>query len=1406
MKPLPSYRPIFSVLPASILLGLGLSGLGFAASLTWDSIAGDSQVTGGDGAWNTTTAMTWTADGGVTNSVWDNAADDDAVFGAEGGTVTVTTVSTAGITFQSPGYSLTGSTITLAGAGPFIDAQDGVSTISSVLAGAAGLMKYGPGTLVSTANNTYTGQTTIAGGVFQLGTGGTTGKLSSTATAVLSNSAELFYNLSSKANVGNLPPTTGDGKLTVRTRDVTLPDTIDITGDLSIVQNGGGGLSNGIRVNKHTTLKAGSITLAGDVGNSSTTPSILTLDTSATNGPIELDISTARKNVWYPIGGVVADAGLGTVAVTGTGAVDSGFTGNVPVTLRGQVTITTKISKGGPLVIDATGPSQASGEMSGAMTLEKKGSGTLTLNGTTTYTGLTTVHAGLLVVPAGKSSAPITVLDGASLGVTGSGVFKPTELTLGTAGDTTLTISNFTGSATTAPVEISTTFAAAGLATLDVRGMFSGPGTFPLIKYPDGGYAAGTDAALHLQLPAGVQGALVDDPNNKTFNLVVSSITPLVWAGTVAGGVWDINSTANWVPTSFSPDGKYIEPAVARFDDTVPGTTVVDVAALISPASVVVDNSEVDYGFSGTGAINASGALVKSGTGKVTFATDNPVAFGGGALVQDGTLEFGNGLVNGSTGDFDVMLESVTSTLVLNNASDQGFSGVISGNGSLTKTGAGVLTLSGANTFAGDVSVVPTGAGGGLKLGNASGLGAEGAKTITVGDQAQLDFAGFSPGANRTYHYVISGDGGGGGALVNTGAAVGANSGIASLALAGNATIGGTGGFYIGVGTGGTITGNGCTLTKTGSNEIRLSGDASGSPINIVVGAGTLAAMKDGSLGGAGGNVTVLEGAKLGATTVTINTPLDLKNGATLYATANNVTSTWTGPMVVSGVVTVSPNNSTRTINLDGVIEGTGAIDIYNGTVNLSALNTFTGGLKVGAPTTSETTVVLEGGAKLVAGSDAVIQVGAANASATPTAYQYFYVDGTVENEGSLVAGRVGVLNLRSGGNWIQNGDMTVKALGGYGAIVGLDSGSTFRYNGLNPILVNGGSSSTGVASLQIGGDFHTKAGFLQTATAETNRAVVTLSAGATLHLEADVAELGSGISFTLGTGGGTIDTRNYQTSLAAVISGTGSIAKAGSGKLTLTGANTYSGTTTVAEGTLAGTGSPNSDITVLSGSFLSPGSGVGTLLAKSLRLNTGAALAVEIDTTLGAADKLVSSGGADITGANVMFSEVASGPVTDKFVILDYTGGALTGTFDGYPDGSTVTIGSFQYLLNYYDSSRITLTPLTGQNTYSNWAALNAGGGPVDGDADGDGVSNGVEYFMGETGSGFTANPGVVDGKVTWPKSAEFIGGYAVETSPDLAVWTAVTDGVVDNGTSVEYTLPTGEARLFLRLAVTPE
>src|SRR5581483_4260629 len=103
------------------------------AGLTWDP-AGDKTGSGGTGTWNTGN-VNWL--NSASDVPWDSSS---ATFGGTGGTVTVgSNVSTGGLTFNVPGYTLSGTgSITLTGSAT-IDESGGQTVINSAIAGASGV-------------------------------------------------------------------------------------------------------------------------------------------------------------------------------------------------------------------------------------------------------------------------------------------------------------------------------------------------------------------------------------------------------------------------------------------------------------------------------------------------------------------------------------------------------------------------------------------------------------------------------------------------------------------------------------------------------------------------------------------------------------------------------------------------------------------------------------------------------------------------------------------------------------------------------------------------------------------------------------------------------------------------------------------------------------------------------------------------------------------------------------------------------------------------------------------------------------------------------------------------------------------------------------------------------------------
>ena len=117
-----------------------------------------------------------------------------------------------------------------------------------------------------------------------------------------------------------------------------------------------------------------------------------------------------------------------------------------------------------------------------------------------------------------------------------------------------------------------------------------------------------------------------------------------------------------------------------------------------------------------------------------------------------------------------------------------------------------------------------------------------------------------------------------------------------------------------------------------------------------------------------------------------------------------------------------------------------------------------------------------------------------------------------------------------------------------------------------------------------------------------------------------------------------------------------------------------------------------------------------------------------------------------------------------------------------------------------------------TGPSGYDAWAAANAPGQTADLDHDSDGVQNGIEFFMGLSGTGFTANPAPdANGRITWPMAANDSGtygtDYVVQTSTDLIAWSDVPESGVTivTGVSISYTA-TGPGVVFVRLKVSPK
>jgi autotransporter-associated beta strand protein len=387
-----------------------------------------------------------------------------------------------------------------------------------------------------------------------------------------------------------------------------------------------------------------------------------------------------------------------------------------------------------------------------------------------------------------------------------------------------------------------------------------------------------------------------------------------------------------------------------------------------------------------------------------------------------------------------------------------------------------------------------------------------------------------------------------------------------------------------------------------------------------------------------------------------------------------------------------------------------------------------------------------------------------------------------------------GTVTINNTSNPIQLG---VNSLGSGTAAgtLNISGGSvTVAASGGNSIRLGNASAASGTANgtLNLTGGTLTVAGdIIRGATAGTSNATVNLSGG-TLDMNGhDLGATGSG-ALALNIESGVLQN-------VASINGTDGLVKTTTGTLVLLGNNTYEGGTTIGSGTLA-----------LGSNHALP------------------ATAISIgNATLDAATFSDTVGTLDVTGAAVIHLGSGASLAFANSSVIDWTGGtlAITGTF---VSGSSLRFGTTSTALDATQLAKISgggfisysLNSggyLVGNGvTFESWQAVNGSTGAFDSDHDSDGVSDGIEYFIGGNSNttGHTPMPGVANDSgtlsVTWTKSSNYPGTYGthfrVETSDTLTgTWTIETIGgnVTINGNNITYTFPAGGTGRFVRLRV---
>src|SRR6185437_4335907 len=113
------------------------------------------------------------------------------------------------------------------------------------------------------------------------------------------------------------------------------------------------------------------------------------------------------------------------------------------------------------------------------------------------------------------------------------------------------------------------------------------------------------------------------------------------WDGQ-AGGNWDIGLTTNWVNIGTGLPTFYSDGNPVLFDDNAQGTTNVNITTTVKPLSLTVNNSNLDYAFTGSGKISGATGLIKQGTNVLSILNTGGNNYTGSTIVSNGILVITN--------------------------------------------------------------------------------------------------------------------------------------------------------------------------------------------------------------------------------------------------------------------------------------------------------------------------------------------------------------------------------------------------------------------------------------------------------------------------------------------------------------------------------------------------------------------------------------------------------------------------------------------------------------------------------------------------------------------------------------------------------------------------------------------